>query len=106
LSGPFDPSSTDTTAGFHYAFSIDADTTGSATYANSGTNTSANFGIVAAGTHTIYARIIDKDNGSTEYHADATLIPAMTTTAVSAPDVTYNANGVVTVTESSASGTP
>jgi hypothetical protein len=67
LVNPFDPSTSDTTAGFHYAFSIGTDTTGSATYATSGTSNTANFGVLPAGTYTVYARIIDKDGGSTTY---------------------------------------
>ena len=57
------------TAGLRYAFSVDTNTTGSATYANSGTSNSVNFGILNAGDHTVYARIIDKDGGSTLYTA-------------------------------------
>src|SRR5262249_57687526 len=49
FSSPFDPSGTDTAAGFHYDFSLDTDTTGTATYADTGTSSSANFGILGAG---------------------------------------------------------
>src|SRR5207247_859272 len=64
LVNPFDPSPNDTSVGFHYAFALDTDTTGSATYANTaGSTNSANFGMVNAGRHTVYARIIDKDGG-------------------------------------------
>jgi hypothetical protein len=41
----------------------------SATYANSGTSSSASFGVLHAGKHTVYARIIDKDDGFTLYTA-------------------------------------
>src|SRR5207247_227484 len=54
LTYPFDPSSTDTTAGFHYAFSLDASALTSATYAGSGATTSASFA-KNAGTYTVYA---------------------------------------------------
>ena len=47
--------------------------TGTATYANSGTSSSANFGVLAAGDHTVYARIIDKDDGFTPYSASLTV---------------------------------
>ena len=79
LSHPFDPSSVDTNAGFRYAFSLDTDTNGSATYANSGTSDSANFGILNAGTYTVYARIIDKNGGFTPYSFPLTITPATLT---------------------------
>ena len=93
LSSPFDPSTADTTAGFHYAFSVDTDTTGSATYAGSGTSSTVNLGILSAGSHTVYARIIDKDNGSTEYTGGLSVNKAGSTTAVTWIDgtsTTYN----------------
>jgi hypothetical protein len=86
FSGPFDPSSADIAAGFHYAFSLDTDTTGSATYANSGTSSSANFGTLGAGPHTVYARIIDKNDGFTPYQSALTVAPAGSTVTVRATD--------------------
>jgi hypothetical protein len=67
LVNPYDPSAADTSAGFHYFFALDTDTTGSATYANTSPVSAMNFGLIAAGTHTVYARIFDRDNGSTLY---------------------------------------
>ena len=75
LVNPFDPGTADASAGFHYAFSVDTDTTGSATYASSGTSNSANFGVLSAGAHTVFARIIDKDNGSTLFSQVLTVAP-------------------------------
>ena len=63
----FDSSTIDTAAGLRYAFSLDTDTTGTVTYATAGTVTSADFGVLNAGTHTVYARIFDKDDGFTPY---------------------------------------
>ena len=47
-------------------------------------------------------------NGSTSRHVGLTVSPpaAATTTSINAPTVTYNADGAVTVTVSSATGTP
>lgn len=67
LADPFDPSTADTDDGLHYAFSLDTDTTGLATYATSGTSNTSDFGAINAGTHTVYARIIDKDGASSCY---------------------------------------
>jgi hypothetical protein len=61
----FDPSSVDTTAGFHYAFSTDP-TTLPTTYAAAGTSATASYSFPDIGNHTIYGRIYDKDNGYTD----------------------------------------
>jgi hypothetical protein len=95
FSNPFDPSGADAAAGFHYAFSIDTDTTGSATYANSGTSNSASFGILPAGPHTVYARIIDEDGNFTPYTSNLTVVPAGSTVTVSLTDaapIVYDGN--------------
>ncbi len=67
FSGPFDPSSADTSAGFHYAFSCTNGSLGGATYQNSGTSASTNCVYADNGTHTARGRIIDKDGGYSEY---------------------------------------
>lgn len=72
FSNPFDPSSVDTAAGSHYAFALDPSELATATYANSGSNSSMAFSLVA-GSHTVYGRIIDKDNGYTEYQTTVTV---------------------------------
>src|SRR5262249_6617805 len=53
----FDPSAADTAAGFHYAYSLDPNALASATYANSSGSSMQAFNL-AAGTYTIYGRII------------------------------------------------
>ena len=63
----FDPSNVDTTAGLHYAFSLDTDTTGSVSYAMASTVASVDFGVQNAGAHTVYARIIDTNGGFNLY---------------------------------------
>jgi CSLREA domain-containing protein len=66
----FDPSTTDSTFGFHYAFALDGTSLDGATYANSGS--AAAHGYLfndAPGDHTILARIFDKDGGYSDYLA-------------------------------------
>ncbi len=67
FSGQSDPSSADTTAGFHYAFSCTNGDLSGATYAGSGTSASTTCSFADNGSHTVKARIIDKDGGFTEY---------------------------------------
>ena len=74
FSNQFDPSSADTTAGFHYAYDLNNDGTfdvGDGTYGGSGTATNANVpaSLLAEGPsdHTVTARIIDKDGQFTDY---------------------------------------
>ena len=104
FSNQFDPSSADTTAGFHYAYDLDNDGTfdvGDGTYAGSVTSTSEN---VAAsflgegpGSHTVTARIIDKDGQFTDY---ATMIQVVNSapTLTNVTGSTINENAVATVT--------
>jgi hypothetical protein len=66
LTNPFDPSSDDTAAGFHYAFSCD----GSAlpdTYAAADASDTANCTFDDNGAYQVTGRIFDKDDGYTEY---------------------------------------
>jgi hypothetical protein len=66
-SNQLDASPTDTTAGFHYAFSCTNASLAGATYAGSGTSSTVDCDFDDPGTQTVRARIIDKDNGFTEY---------------------------------------
>src|SRR5204863_201554 len=63
-----DPSTADTNAGFHYAYSCSNGDLSGATYAGSGTSasTSCTFDD-GPSTHTVKARIIDKDGGFSQY---------------------------------------
>ena len=65
---PFDPSSQDTTAGFHYAYATTVDGFSGVTYDN-GSSTSAthDFTGLNAGDQTLYGRIMDQDDGFTQY---------------------------------------
>lgn len=77
FSNAFDPSIPDTSAGFHYVFSLDVDTTSSATYANTKPISSVNFGKISPGAHTVYARIIDKDGGSSFFTTTLLVYPIL-----------------------------
>src|SRR5207245_939757 len=67
FSTPFDPSSTDSAAGFHYAFSCTNGSLAGATYAGSGSTPSQLCSYADNGTYTVRGRIIDKDDGYSEY---------------------------------------
>jgi hypothetical protein len=67
FSNQHDPSSADTAAGFHYAFSCANASLGGATYATAGSVVSTSCSFSDNGTFTVRARIIDKDGGFTEY---------------------------------------
>ncbi len=72
FTGQFDPSVPDTNAGFHYAYDYNNDgifEVGDGTYGGSGTNSSQSVpaAYLPAGNDTIRMRIIDKDNGYTDY---------------------------------------
>jgi hypothetical protein len=67
FSGQADPSSADTSAGFHYAFSCTNGLLAASDYGNSGTSASTSCPFAENGSYTVKGRIIDKDNGYTEY---------------------------------------
>jgi predicted extracellular nuclease len=74
FSNQFDPSTADTGVGFHYAFACDGSSPSAATYASSGSGVSTvcifNDG---PSLHTVRARIIDKDDGYSEYTTPVTV---------------------------------
>jgi PKD domain-containing protein/thrombospondin type 3 repeat protein len=67
FSNQSDPSSADTTAGFHYAYSCTNGDLSGVTYGSSGTSASTMCTFNDNGTYTVKARILDKDDGYTEY---------------------------------------
>ena len=105
LVSPFDSSSVDIEAGLRYAFAYS--TTNSspltgATYGSSTTTASAIFSYAHVGTYYIFARIIDKDGGFSEYSQQVTITPATLTVTAGAqtkvygqadPALTYVATG-------------
>jgi ELWxxDGT repeat protein len=84
FSNPYDPSPVDTSAGFHYAFALDANSLAGATYANSGSNPSASFQL-GVGSYTVYGRIIDEDNAFTAYQTTVTVNPGAPTIVFAGP---------------------
>src|SRR5207249_3571102 len=74
LTNQSDPSSADNAAGFHYAFACDGSSLAAATYATSGTSATSTCTFADNGTFTVRGRIIDKDDGFTEYTASTTVI--------------------------------
>jgi hypothetical protein len=87
LSSPSDPSSADTTAGFHYSFA--ATTAGLATtYAAAGSTNYGNVTIPDNGSITVYGRIIDKDGGYNTYSTVVTVNNV-------APTASFKNNGPV-----------
>lgn len=70
FSEQYDPSSADTNAGFHYAFACDNGDLSGATYADGGTDETVQCTFYDNRTYTVKARIMDKDDGYTEYTTD------------------------------------
>jgi hypothetical protein len=95
LSGPSDPSTADTAAGFHYSF---ATTTAglASTYAAAGTTASASLGFADNGTYTVYGRIFDKDDGYTQY-TTTVVVNNVAPTAAPTADQTIDEGSSVTV---------
>jgi hypothetical protein len=79
LNQAIDPSAAGTDAGFRYAFGTDSSTLAQATYTNSGGSPTQSFTFSAAGSYTIYARVIDKDGGFNQYSTTVLVNPAPST---------------------------
>jgi hypothetical protein len=84
FSAPSDPSSVDTAAGFHYAYDFDNDgifEIGDGSYAGSDSSATAvvpaSYLSGAGGSRVVRGRIIDKDNGFTDYTTTITIINAV-----------------------------
>jgi PKD repeat protein len=67
FSNEFDPSTADTTAGFHYSFDCSGVDDLAGTYADAGTATSTTCTFTDNGSFMVHGRIFDKDNGYTQY---------------------------------------
>src|SRR5207237_362627 len=82
LTGPQDPSSADTAAGFTYAF----DCVGGSGYGAFGSSNSANCPTTDSGTRSVKGKIKDKDGGGSEYTGTFTVnnvAPVVTVTSPS-----------------------
>ncbi|MCU0963072.1 MAG: FG-GAP-like repeat-containing protein, partial [Pirellulaceae bacterium] len=106
---PFDPSDDDVAVGFHYAFATSPAVFSDVSY-DSGSNANATFTFeeLAAGDHTLYARIIDKDGGFNEYSIDMTVNKALLTVkadnqtkvyGAAEPELTYTPSGTLFYTD-------
>lgn len=74
FTSPYDPSSADTTAGFHYSFACDGlDASLATTYLTAGTSSTASCTFNDNGTFTVKGRIFDKDDGYNTYSATVTV---------------------------------
>ena len=97
FTGATDVSPVDVAAGFTYAFDC-----GSGSYGAAGTSNTASCPTNDNGTRNVRGKVIDKDNGFTEYNAQVTIDNvAPTVTGVTAPasvpegtDITFSASGV------------
>ncbi|WP_081690940.1 PKD domain-containing protein [Conexibacter woesei] len=91
LTAPADPSSADTTAGFHYAFDTNDDGTwdvGDGTYGGSGSEAALRIPETDSGRFFVRAAIIDKDGLTTTYRGAVTVNNVAPVATVAAPDST------------------
>jgi hypothetical protein len=91
----FDPSSGDTVAGFHYAYSCTNGSLAGADYASSGSSDTAACTFADDGSYIVRARIIDDDDGFTEYTTTVIVNNVAPTTAYVSGDATVLESGVV-----------
>jgi Ca2+-binding RTX toxin-like protein len=84
FTNPFDPSTADTAAGFHYSFATDPSQL-AATYAAAGVASTTTFTFANSGSYTVYGRILDKDNGYTDYQTTVTVNSVGPNAAMSGP---------------------
>lgn len=93
LSNPSDPSSTDTTAGFSYAFSCDGTTFGAAS-----ATTTDSCATTDDGSRTILGKIVDKDLGATTYSATLSVVNVSPTATFTAPATPVDEGSSLTLT--------
>ena len=97
LTGPFDPSSVDTSAGFQYAFDC-GDGSGYSAYAASNTQSCPT---TDNGTRSVKGKIKDKDNGENEYTGSVTVsnvAPTVTDVSITPAAVVEGATTTFTIT--------
>ncbi|NWG07638.1 MAG: BMP family ABC transporter substrate-binding protein [Chloroflexi bacterium] len=89
FAGQTDPSGADENAGFHYAFACDGGPLADATYENSSTDASTTCTFDdGPSSHVVRARIIDQDDGFTEYTTEVIVDNI-------APTATFNVTAIV-----------
>jgi hypothetical protein len=95
FSGQSDPSNADTTAGFHYAYACDGGSLTGVTYADSGTDTTTTCTFDdGSSLHTVRARMIDQDDGYTEYVTEVTVDNAAPSAQFNAPTNVNEGEGI------------
>ncbi len=102
FSSPADPSTVDLAAGLHYAVACDGGSLGGSTYALS--SASPDISCIfddGPSTHTVHGRVIDKDDGFTEYTTEVAVNNVAPVATFTAPAV-LNEGAVFTITLSSA----
>jgi PKD domain len=98
FSNQSDPSTADTTAGFHYAFSCsNADLSGT-TYAGGGTSDSTSCSFAQNGSYTVSGAIVDKDDGVSTYTTTVTVNNVAP--SVGTPTVSSKSNCSVSISAS------
>ena len=95
LSNQQDVSSADTLAGFRYSYATTASGLSAVTYATASPTASHAFSGLAAGSHTVFARIIDKDNGFTDYSTVVIVNKAPLTVSADAKNKIYGSTDPV-----------
>jgi len=109
LTGPADPGTADSAAGFRYAFSCDGAPLDGATYGAAGMGATATCPAGTGGDRQVRGRIIDKDGGFTEYATTITvLVPTVAIDSVATLEGLAGTTTVArfTVTLSVAAATP
>ena len=74
LPGGWDVSEADMAAGLHYFFSTSESARDAATYDTAGTADSQQFTFSNSGSYTVFGRILDKDNGYTDYQTNVMVV--------------------------------
>ena len=101
-----DPSSADTTAGFHYAYATSSDGLAEVTYdSGSSTDQSHDFAGLKAGDQTLYARIIDQDDGFTQYSTVVHVNQKALTGSITADNKVYDGTTAAAITSRWLTGT-
>ena len=99
FSNPLDASPEDVTAGFHYAFACDNGSLSTATYASSSSTSFTTCVFSEPPTsHVVRARIIDKDNGFSEYTTTVLVSNANPVVTADQATVTVNEGSLITNT--------
>src|SRR5207302_4222561 len=107
FSSPSDPSTVDTTAGFHYSFACNGSAASLATtYAGAGTSTSTSCSFPDNGSFPVLGRIFDKDNGSNTFTTNVVVnnvAPTITSVTNNGP-INEGGSATITVTATDPAG--